>query len=491
MLYRRSAQALKTSFLNQETTASQIAAYFIKRIQHLDGDVGAFLNVLADRVMTKAAELDLKRSRGEKVGKLAGIPIAIKDNLHIKGEITTCASKFLANYQAPFSATVVDLIEKEDGLIIGKTNLDEFAMGSSTEHSAFQLTRNPWNLSKTPGGSSGGSAAATSARLAPISLGSDTGGSIRYPAALTGTVGFKPSYGRVSRFGLVEFGSSLDQIGPFANSVADIALMMEVLGKPCSRDATSLPIDGKPYLDHLSTQIRGKKVGIPWHALDQLSESARNQFDTMVAKLKDLGAIMTEIKLNLMSASIPVYYILATAEASTNLARFDGIRYGKRSEEAATLEEIYDFSRREGFGSEVKQRILLGTFVLSSGYQEAYYRKAQQVRTLMIREYQAAFATCDVIAMPVATAPAFDLGSIQNPVDMYLQDIYTVGANLAGLPAISLPTGLDEDQLPHSIQLIGPHFAEEKVLSFAYQLEQALQLSSFVPPLFDKELGDE
>ena len=489
MLYRLSAQDLHKAFLKGEHTASEIAAYFLARVQHLDEDIGAFLTVLSDRVMEKAAELDKKRGQNKPLGKLAGVPIAIKDNIHINGEMTTCASRFLSNYRAPFSATVVDLIEKEDGLILGKTNLDEFAMGSSTEHSALQTTRNPWNLSKTAGGSSGGSAAAVGARCAPLALGSDTGGSIRLPASFTGTVGLKPSYGRVSRFGLVEFGSSLDQIGPFAHSVADAALMLEVIGKPCSRDATTLPTPGKPYLDALTSSIQGKVIGIPWSALKSLSSSMHKHFEMTIALFKELGAQVIDTPLALIEASIPVYYVLSTAEASTNLSRFDGVRYGKRSEEAASLDEIYDFSRREGFGHEVKQRIMLGTFVLSSGYQEAYYQQAQKVRTLIIQEYARAFKECDVIAMPTTIAPPFDLGSISSPVEMYQQDLYTIGANLAGLPAISVPTGLDGEGLPLSIQLLGPHFADDKVLRFAAQLEQALCTDSLIPPLCDKEVA--
>jgi aspartyl-tRNA(Asn)/glutamyl-tRNA(Gln) amidotransferase subunit A len=406
----------------------------------------------------------------------------------VEGEVTTCASKFLSNYVAPFDATAIRLIEEEDGLIIGKTNLDEFAMGSSTERSAYQITKNPWNLSCTPGGSSGGSAACVGARLAPISLGSDTGGSIRQPAAFTGTVGFKPTYGRISRYGLVAFGSSLDQIGPFANSVKDIALMMEVMGKPCDRDATNVKEKGESYLDHLEASIQGRRVGVPWGFLEGLSEKGRSIFEKNLEVFKEAGAQIVDIDLSLLKHSIPTYYILSTAEASTNLARFDGIRYGKRSEKARTLDEIYDLSREEGFGAEVKQRILLGTFVLSSGYQDAYYKKAQKVRSLIIREYKRGFEKCDIVAMPTTPTPAFEIGGIQDPLEMYLQDLYTVSANLAGLPAISLPTGKDEEGLPHALQLLGAQMDDGKVLHFAYQFEKTLKLTGFIPPLFDKEV---
>jgi len=486
-MYRKTASELKRHFLAGEYTASQVAAYFLNRIQLLDQDTQAFLNVFSERIMEKAEELDIRKAKGEKLGKLAGIPIAIKDNIHVKGETTTCASRFLSNYVAPFDATVTRLIEKEDGLILGKTNLDEFAMGSSSEKSAFQVTRNPWNLSHVPGGSSGGSAAAVAARMCPFALGSDTGGSIRQPAAFTGTVGFKPTYGRTSRFGLVAFGSSLDQIGPFANSVEDVALIMEVMGHPCMRDATSIDEPPENYLDHLATSLQGKKIGVPWKELESFSGQSADHFAKGLEVFKQLGVELVEVNLSKMKYSIPMYYILSTAEASTNLARFDGIRYGKRSEIAQNLDEIYDFSRDEGFGQEVKQRILLGTYVLSSGYQDAFYKKAQKVRTLLIREFKAAFSHCDLIAMPTTPTHAFEIGGIPDPLQMYLQDFYTICANLAGLPAISMPTGLDEDKLPQGIQLLGPQRADGRVLHFASQFEKALGLSDFIPPLFNKE----
>ncbi len=487
-MYRKSAHQLRQAFIKGELTASEINVYFLQRIQILDGDLQAFLNVFSDQIMEKAEKLDRKRAAGQPLGKLAGVPIAIKDNIQIKGETTTCASKFLSNYTAPFNATVVRLIEEEDGLIIGKTNLDEFAMGSSTENSAYQITRNPWNLSCTPGGSSGGSAATVSGRLAPISLGSDTGGSIRQPAALTGTVGYKPTYGRISRYGLVAFGSSLDQIGPFANTVKDVALMMEVMGRPCKFDATNVKGTPESYLDHLEGSIQGKKIGVPWDFLEGLSKSARKIFDGNLDILKSVGVELVQVNLSKLKYSIPIYYILATAEASTNLSRFDGIRYGKRSEKARTLDEIYDLSREEGFGAEVKQRILLGTFVLSSGYQDAYYKKAQKIRTLIIEEYKKAYENCDLIVMPTTPTPAFEIGGIQDPLEMYLQDLYTVSANLAGLPAISVPTGKDENNLPHALQFLGPQMGDGKVLHFAHQFEKALNLTGFIPPLFDKEV---
>jgi len=487
-MYRKTARALKEGFIKGEYTASQIASYFLTRIQILDQDTNAFLSVISERVMKKAEELDERRAEGKPIGRLAAVPIALKDNIHIKGEITTCASRFLSNYEAPFDATVTKLIEAEDGLIIGKTNLDEFAMGSSTENSAYKTTRNPWNLSYSSGGSSGGSAAAVCGRMSPLSLGSDTGGSIRQPASFTGTVGFKPTYGRVSRFGLVAFGSSLDQIGPFANSVEDVAMIMEVMGRHCTYDSTSLNATPENYLDHLSAPLQGKKIGVPWNFLEDLTGTSSDHFAKGLEEFKKLGVEIIEVDLNTLKYSVPVYYILSTAEASTNLARFDGVRYGKRSEKAQSIDAIYDLSREEGFGDEVKQRILLGTYVLSSGYQDAYYKKAQKVRTLVIREMRAAFKKCDIIALPTTPLPAFEIGSICDPLHMYMQDLYTICANLAGLPAISLPVGLDADKLPHSIQLLGPQLADTRVLHFAYQLEKALALRGFIPPLFDKEV---
>lgn len=486
-MYRKTAMELKESFIKGELTASQIAAYFLQRIQLLDQDTNAFLNVLADQVMEKAEQLDIKRAEGKPLGKLAGIPIAIKDNINIKGEITTCASRFLSNYRAPFDASVIRKIEREDGLILGKTNLDEFAMGSSTENSAYQITRNPWNLSFSSGGSSGGSAAAVGGRLCPIALGSDTGGSIRQPAAFCGTFGFKPTYGRVSRYGLVAFGSSLDQIGPFANSAQDVALIMEVIGSHCPNDSTCLNIAKEPYLDHLSSGVQGKKIGVPWKFLEEFGGGSFDSFRKGLEVFKDLGAEIVDVHLSKLKYSIPIYYILSTAEASTNLARFDGVRYGMRSEKAKSIDEIYDLSRGEGFGDEVKRRILLGTYVLSSGFQDAYYKKAQKVRTLVIREFKQAFESCDLIAMPTTPASPFEIGSLPNPLEMYLQDLYTIPANLAGLPAISMPIGKDENKLPQSLQLIGPQLSDGKVLRFAYQFEKALNLSNFIPPLFDKE----
>jgi aspartyl-tRNA(Asn)/glutamyl-tRNA(Gln) amidotransferase subunit A len=487
-MYQLSARQIQQLFLEKKVSAVEIVEYFLKRIHKEDGKIGSFLKVLDERALNKAKELDQKLKEGKPLGKLAGIPIAIKDNIHIKGEKTTCASKIMEHYTAPYDATVTQLIEAEDGIILGKNNLDEFAMGSTTENSAFFPCKNPWNLQLTPGGSSGGGAACVSARLCSISLGSDTGGSIRLPASFTGICGFKPTYGKVSRYGLVAFASSLDQIGPMATCVEDTALMAEVLSKHDHRDSTSLQDAAENYLDELKLSIQGKKIGVPFEFLESMSEERKAHFEENLAKFRELGCTIVPVKLPMSLHSIPVYYILAPAEASTNLARYDGIGFSERSKSAETLEELYEFSRRDGFGKEVKQRILLGTYVLSSGHQDAYYKKAQKVRKLIIEEFKEAFKECDMIAMPTSPGAAFPLQSIQDPVKMYLQDIYTIPANMAGLPAISVPTGFTDDKRPLSIQLVGPYKEDGRVLRFAYQLEQHLNLKSLIPPLYDHEV---
>lgn len=481
MMHKLSAIELRDKFIEGKYSAKEIITHYHKRIDKFDSEIGAFLTVYKDRALTKAQELDTKRQEGKKVGKLAAIPIAIKDNIHVKGEITTCASKFLTNFRAPFDSTAVRLLEAEDAVIIGKTNLDEFAMGSSTENSAFQLTYNPWNLKCAPGGSSGGSAAVVAARLCPVALGSDTGGSIRQPAALCGVVGFKPTYGRVSRFGLVAFASSLDQIGPIATNTDDAALIMEVLGQHCRHDSTSIPLPAEDYRSKMTGNIQGTKIGVPWQFLEGLADEPRQAFNKALETLKDLGAHIVDIDLSIMKYSIAVYYILATAEASTNLARFDGIRYGVRSPDAKTLDEVYDYSKENGFGPEVKRRIILGTSVLSTGYQDAYYKKAQKVRTLMIQHYKKAFETCDAVAMPVTPFAAFEIGSKKDPLEMYLEDIYTISANLAGLPAISIPDGFTSDNRPFGLQLIGPQKHDTHVLQIANAFERNTDYHKAMP----------
>lgn len=470
-LHHLSALELRDAFYRGDVSAVQIVRYFLSRIETHNQDLGAFLSVLGPRALLKAEALDRKRAHNQPLGRLAAIPVAIKDNTHIAHELTTCGSKFLENYKAPFSATAVELMEKEDALLVGKTNLDEFAMGSSTENSAFFPTKNPWDLKCTPGGSSGGSAAAVSSRLSLLGTGSDTGGSVRQPASFCGIVGYKPTYGRVSRYGLVAFGSSLDQISPFATTVADTAALMEVIGSPCHRDATSQDLPSETY--SLSKELEAEIViGVPWRFLENLTKEARKNFDEAVHVYKDLGAKIIEVDLDILKYSIAVYYILATAEASTNLARFDGVRYGVRSKEAKTLEEVYELSRRDGFGKEVKRRIMLGTYVLSAGYQDAFYKKAQKVRTLILDAFEGAFANCDAVMTPVTTGGAFERGSVQDPIQMYLQDVFTVPANLAGLPAISIPSGYDDRGMPLGLQLLGPQMCDVSLMQIAYAYEQ-------------------
>lgn len=483
MYYHLSAFEIHRLFLEKKVSAEAIVSHFLERIEKYDGEIGSFLAVYRDRALAKAKDLDQKRQRGEKIGRLAAIPIGIKDNIHVNKEITTCASKFLINYHAVFDATVTKLLEEEDAIIIGKTNLDEFAMGSSTENSALQKTLNPWNRDCVPGGSSGGSTAAVAARFVPISLGTDTGGSVRQPAAFCGVVGFKPTYGRVSRYGLVAFGSSLDQIGPIAWNCRDIGMVMEVLGKHDHRDSTSILAQSEDYLSVLEGPVKGKKIGVPWAFIEGIDQAVKQNFLNAIETLKELGCEIVDIDLNILKYSVATYYIIATAEASTNLARFDGIRYGVRSKNAKTLDSVYDLSKAEGFGPEVKKRILLGTYVLSSGYQDAYYKQAAKVRAKIIDEFNKAFEKIDLIATPVSPNAAFKSGAIRNPVQMYLQDIYTIGVNLAYLPAVSVPSGFTDDHLPLGLQLIGAKRSDVLLLRMANAFEKLMPFGHQFPNL--------
>ncbi len=487
-MHSLSALEISQQFKDGKLKATQIASHFIKRIRDCNDHLGAYLSILEERVMKKADELDKKRERGEKLGLLAGVPVSIKDNMHIKGEVTTCASQFLKDYVAPFDATVTRLIEEEDGLVLGKLNMDEFAMGSTNENSSFFPVKNPWNPQMVPGGSSGGSAAAVAAGLSALTLGSDTGGSIRLPASFTATVGYKPTYGRVSRYGLVAFGSSLDQIGPIGRSVEDVALMMEVIGRHCSQDSTSLDIPRETYTEELDLSMNGKTVGIPFSLIEQLPEESLAHFQEIVETMKHSGLKVIDLNLDVLKYAMPVYYILAPAEASTNLARFDGILHTKRAEGCESIDDVYLKSRMQGFGPEVKQRILLGTYVLSSGCQEAYYKKAQQVRSLICEAFEEAFKQCDAIAMPTAPYSAFDLGSIRDPLSLYLQDIFTIPANLAGLPAISIPSGFTSGGRPLSLQMMGAREQDGKLLRMARHMEKATEFGARVAPDYDKEV---
>ncbi len=476
---------LHRDFIAKKVSAEDIVKTYLKKVEALEPTIGAFISLDSDDILMQARKLDEKRARGERLGRLAAIPVAVKDNISVKGQKTTCASKFLTNYVAPFDATAIDLIKKEGGIIFGKTNLDEFAMGSSCENSAIKKTVNPHNLKCAPGGSSGGSAAAVAASLAPLSLGSDTGGSVRLPGSFCGISAFKPTYGRVSRYGLVAFGSSFDQIGPFARSCEEIDHIMEVIGRHCDFDSTSLVA---PEYKALSveevTQKNKLRIGVPWHFLETLAPETKAIFMKGIETYKTAyNAEVVDVDLDLLKYSIAVYYILATAELSTNLARFDGVRYGVRSPNATALDEVYELSRSEGFGAEVKRRILLGTFVLSSGYQDAYYKKAQRVRRRIRDQFDAAFKNADVIAMPVSTGGAFEFGSKKDPVSMYLEDIYTIGPNLAGLPALSIPAGFLGNKMPIGMQIIGRQKDDAKVIAVGKAFQKVTDYHTVIPQI--------
>ncbi|MCH9617188.1 MAG: Glutamyl-tRNA(Gln) amidotransferase subunit A [Chlamydiia bacterium] len=473
------ATELTKKFKSKELTAKEIVTAFLKRCK--EENLGALLSILEKTALAKAALLDERLAKGEVLGSLAAVPVIVKDNIMIQGETLTCGSKFLEDYKATYTATVVKKLEDEGAIIIAKANMDEFAMGSSTEKSAFKPCNNPWNEKCTPGGSSGGSAAAVAARLAPLSLGSDTGGSVRQPAAFCGIYGFKPTYGRISRYGLVAFASSLDQIGPFSTNIDDLALISSVINKPCLQDSTSIQEPPEDYSASLSGEIKGLKIGVPTDMLEGLHPDIKTSYDTFLETLKKKGATTVPITLPNNKYSVPVYYILAPAEASTNLARFDGIRYTKRSKCAKNLNEVYELSRTEGFGPEVVNRILLGTYVLSAGYQDAYYRKAQKVRSLICKDYDTAFQQCDVIAFPTTPAPAFVHGSITDPLTMYKQDIFTISANMAGLPSLSIPAGFTKDGLPIGMQVQARQMDDGLVMNVAKAFELETEHFSKIP----------
>lgn len=459
-------------------SAEAIAQAALETIRRKDGSVRAFIDVHADLALEQARAVDEKRRRGERVGPLAGVPLAIKDNLCRRGWRTTCASRILETFAPPYTAHVIERLEAADAVLIGTTNMDEFAMGSSTENSAFFPTRNPWDLERIPGGSSGGSAAAIAAGMVPAALGSDTGGSVRQPAALCGVVGLKPSYGRVSRFGLVAFASSLDQVGPLGRSVADCARLLQVIAGHDPRDSTSVDRPVPPYLGESAGVREPLTIGVPReHFAQGLDPEIEQAVREAIKALAKNGATIREISLPHTADAIAVYYLIATAEASSNLARYDGMHYGHRTQHPGGLVETYCRSRGEGFGSEVKRRIMLGTFVLSSGYRDAYYVRALRVRRLIKEDFDRAFTECDVIAGPTTPTPAFRLGEkLSDPLAMYLSDVYTISANLAGLPALSLPCGWTRSGLPIGLQLQAPLFEEARLLAVAHQLEQTLNL---------------
>lgn len=456
---------------NKELTVTEINQAYIDRINLREKDIQAFITVLDKEALERSKNIS------NNLSELAGIPIGIKDNICTKNIKTTCASKMLENFVSPYDATVVERLENKGLINIGKLNMDEFAMGGSTEYSAFKVTKNPWNLKAVPGGSSGGSAAAVAANMVPWALGSDTGGSIRQPASFCGVVGLKPTYGLVSRFGLVAFASSLDQIGPITKDVKDAAILLNVIAGHDEKDSTSENINSKDYTQCLQNNVKGLKIGVPKEYFGEgINQEVKEKLQETIKKYKELGAEIEEFSLDIADYALATYYIIACAEASSNLGRFDGIRYGYRTKNYSNLKELYRNSRSEAFGSEVKRRIILGTYVLSSGYYDAYYKKAQQVRTLVQKEFDEAFKKYDVLLTPTSPTVAFKIGErSNNPLEMYLADICTVPVNIAGLPAISIPIAVDSNGMPIGMQLIGNRFEEEKILNAAYTLEQEIK----------------
>ena len=459
----------------RECSAVELTRALLERIDNLEPQIGAYINVFPEKALAQAERADRRLARGEE-GLLTGIPLAVKDVISTRGLPTTCASRMLARYRPPYDATAITRLEEEGYVLLGKTNLDEFAMGSSTENSALQTTRNPWDREAVPGGSSGGSAAAVAAAECLGALGSDTGGSVRQPAAHCGVVGLKPTYGRVSRFGLVAYASSLDQIGPLSKTVADSALLLQAIAGHDFRDSTSAPRAVPDYLKELDRGVRGLRVGLPreYFIKEGMDPEVEAAVRGAVKNLEDQGAKCREISLPHTAYAIAVYYIIAMAEASSNLARYDGVKYGFREAESRGLLEMYQKTRSQGFGPEVIRRIMLGTYVLSAGYYDAYYRKASQVRTLIIRDFQEAFEKVDLILTPVAPTPAFRQGEkTADPLQMYLTDIFTISANLAGIPGISLPCGFSAGGLPIGFQILGNYFEEARLLQAARAFEQA------------------
>lgn len=461
---------------NKETTIEEITKAYADRINEKEPEVNAFVSTRLDEAIAESKNPE------------AGIPIGIKDNICTKGIKTTCSSKMLENFVSPYDATVITKIKEKNMPILGKLNMDEFAMGSSTENSSFKITRNPWNLNKVPGGSSGGSAAAVAANLVPWALGSDTGGSIREPASFCGIVGLKPTYGLVSRSGLVAFASSLDQIGPMTKDVEDSALLLNIIAGHDENDSTSVKREKIDYTKNLKNSIQGMKIGVPKEFFGEgINPEVKKSLENSIEEYKKLGAIVEECSLDVSESSLAAYYIIACAEASSNLGRFDGIRYGYRAKDYKDLKELFVKSRTEGFGKEVKRRIILGIYVLSSGYYDAFYKKAQKVRTYVKNKFDECFKKYDVLLTPVAPTTAFDIGSkTNNPLEMYLADICTVSINIASVPAISIPCGVDSNNMPIGMQLIGNRFQEEKILNAAYAIEQQIKFRENYKPEFKK-----
>jgi aspartyl-tRNA(Asn)/glutamyl-tRNA(Gln) amidotransferase subunit A len=474
-MIERTATELSDLLARREVTAETLTQQFLQSIRRRDAQVQAFLHIDEFGALEQARGVDARRRNGEHLGSLAGLPVAIKDVLCVRGQPATCASKMLQNYRPPYDAHVVERLRQADAVLIGRTNMDEFAMGSSTENSAFQITRNPWDRERIPGGSSGGSAAAVAACEAPLALGSDTGGSIRQPAALCGIVGLKPSYGRVSRFGLIAFASSLDQIGPFGHEVADAALLLDAIAGHDPRDSTSVNRPVPACRQTMEQEVKPLRIGIVReHFDDGLDVEVERGVRAALEVYRDLGATIEEVSLPHSKYAVAAYYLVATAEASSNLARYDGVHFGHRSTGHSDLIDMYCRSRGEGFGAEVKRRIMLGTYALSSGYKDAYYLKALKVRRLIHDDYAKVFAQCDALVGPTSPTPAFRIGERStDPLAMYLADIYTIGANLAGLPGVSIPCGFTKAGLPLGLQILAAPFEEEKLLRIARMFERA------------------
>jgi aspartyl-tRNA(Asn)/glutamyl-tRNA(Gln) amidotransferase subunit A len=473
-LHQLTIHQLHALLVKKEVTSKEATETLYRRIRETDGRIRAYLLLTEEEAFRQADQVDRKIAKGEEIGDLSGIPLGLKDILCTKGIQTTCASKILEGYVPFYDATVIGELKKKDAVFLGKLNMDEFAMGSSTENSGFQITHNPWDLERIPGGSSGGSAAAVAADECIAALGTDTGGSIRQPAACCGVVGLKPTYGRVSRYGLVAFASSLDQIGPITKDVEDCAILMNAISGYDPRDSTSVKEEVPDYKQSLKKDVNGIRIGIPKeYFIEGIDPEVEKAVRDAIDFFRKWGAEIQEISLPHTEYAVAIYYIIATAEASSNLARYDGVKYGFRSKGYRDLMEMYTQTRARGFGKEVKRRIILGTYVLSAGYYDAYYRKASQVRTLMRKDFDEAFQRVDVIVSPTAPTPAFRIGEkTEDPLQMYLSDIHTIPVNLAGIPAISIPCGFSRQGLPIGLQLMGKHFDEGMLLRVAYTFEQ-------------------
>jgi len=484
-----SAIQLRDKIAAGQISSVEATTAIFKNIEEREPTIGAYISTYHDSALEKAAEVDKRIAAGQEVGRLAGVPVAVKDNMCTTFGATTCASKILENFHAPYNATAVEKLLSADAVIVGKTNMDEFAMGSSTENSGLKQTVNPWDHSRVPGGSSGGSAAAVVGGLCLAALGSDTGGSIRQPAGFCGVVGLKPTYGRVSRFGLVAYGSSLDQIGPITRTAADAALMMNVIAGHDPADSTSVDEAVAPvcdYLEKLDEPIEKLKIAVVPEFVTGADQQVQKALAEAIDIYKKLGAEVIEITMPHLDYAIAAYYVIATAEASSNLARYDGVHYGHRSENAADYVEVYSKSRAEAFGKEVKRRIMLGTYTLSSGYYDAYYLKALKVRNLIRADFTHAFEKCEAILMPVSPTTAFKIGEkVDDPLTMYLSDIYTIAANLAGVPGISIPCGFDESDLPIGLQILSPAFTEDKLLRIARMYEMQTDWHTRKPSLIN------